>query len=226
MEQAYKYCPHCKQTKPVEEFSISSKKTGSVHSYCRPCTTERNRNYRKQQQENGEQTYSTRYHRKMRMVALLHYSDGDPKCQCCGERRYEFLSLDHIEGNGRKHRAEMSKDKTFISRWLKQNNYPPGFRVLCHNCNLAIGAFGYCPHELEKQGRESEVITIPAPRDQTKRQEILRAITETPKSAIQMAEETGRTRRSVSTMLTRLKAEGLVVPLGGGLWKSKLNHEP
>jgi hypothetical protein len=30
--------------------------------------------------------------------------------------------------------------------WLKRNNYPTGFRVLCHNCNLAIGFYGYCPH--------------------------------------------------------------------------------
>lgn len=33
--------------------------------------------------------------------------------------------------------------------WLKKNNYPPGFQILCYNCNCAKGHFGYCPHNLE-----------------------------------------------------------------------------
>ena len=31
-------------------------------------------------------------------------------------------------------------------RWLKQNRFPPGLQVLCHNCNLAKSAYGSCPH--------------------------------------------------------------------------------
>jgi radical SAM protein with 4Fe4S-binding SPASM domain len=31
---------------------------------------------------------------------------------------------------------------------LKNNNYPKDlFRLLCHNCNMARGCYGYCPHE-------------------------------------------------------------------------------
>jgi hypothetical protein len=30
---------------------------------------------------------------------------------------------------------------------MRDQGYPPGFRVLCHNCNMAIGLFGVCPHE-------------------------------------------------------------------------------
>jgi hypothetical protein len=39
-----------------------------------------------------------------------------------------------------------SMSGTHLYLWLKQNNYPPGFRVLCMNCNFAIGHSGYCPH--------------------------------------------------------------------------------
>jgi len=35
-------------------------------------------------------------------------------------------------------------------RWLKQNNFPEGFRVLCINCNFSLGIYGYCPHEKQK----------------------------------------------------------------------------
>ncbi len=31
--------------------------------------------------------------------------------------------------------------------WLKKQGYPPGFQVLCHNCNLAKGYYGACPHQ-------------------------------------------------------------------------------
>ena len=31
--------------------------------------------------------------------------------------------------------------------WLKKNNFPDGFRVLCMNCNWAKSAFGICPHK-------------------------------------------------------------------------------
>ena len=34
-----------------------------------------------------------------------------------------------------------------LFQYLKRNNYPPGYRVLCMNCNFAMGHFGYCPHQ-------------------------------------------------------------------------------
>jgi hypothetical protein len=30
--------------------------------------------------------------------------------------------------------------------YLRANHYPLGYRVLCMNCNFAIGHYGYCPH--------------------------------------------------------------------------------
>jgi hypothetical protein len=32
---------------------------------------------------------------------------------------------------------------------LIKNNFPDGFQVLCHNCNMSIGLYGYCPHQTE-----------------------------------------------------------------------------
>lgn len=55
-----------------------------------------------------------------------------------------FLCIDHIDGGGNKHRAEIKGD---FYRWLIDNNFPPGFQTLCHNCNMAKGLYGRCPHE-------------------------------------------------------------------------------
>jgi hypothetical protein len=35
--------------------------------------------------------------------------------------------------------------------WLRNQGYPNGFRTLCHNCNLARGFYGYCPHEVTNE---------------------------------------------------------------------------
>jgi hypothetical protein len=63
---------------------------------------------------------------------------------CCGESHYEFLTIDHVNGDGADHRRETNNED--IYRWLERNNFPPGFRVLCMNCNFALGYHGYCPH--------------------------------------------------------------------------------
>lgn len=80
-------------------------------------------------------------HKQLRQAALDHYGSV---CACCGETRIEFLCIDHVNGGGSKHRKTL---KVEIYRWFKQNDYPAGFRVLCHNCNASLGFYGYCPHQ-------------------------------------------------------------------------------
>lgn len=88
-----------------------------------------------------------RYRDKLRVNALSYYSNNDIKCNCCGEKEINFMCLDHINNDGNKHRKKIfNKNTGSISSWLKSNNYPPGFQVLCHNCNMAKGFYGVCPH--------------------------------------------------------------------------------
>lgn len=70
---------------------------------------------------------------------------GGPICACCGETHIEFLSIDHIHGGGTRHRRDIGGSAR-IYRWLRDQDYPPGFRVLCMNCNSALGYHGSCPH--------------------------------------------------------------------------------
>lgn len=70
-------------------------------------------------------------------------------CQCCFEDRHEFLAIDHINGGGNKHRRELHPNasaQTFYT-WLRKNEYPSGFQILCHNCNSAKSYYGKCPHQ-------------------------------------------------------------------------------
>ena len=81
------------------------------------------------------------YHCKVKLEAIEHYGG---KCACCGEKVVEFLTIDHKGGGGNK---QLKSINGAISSWLKKHNWPKGFRVLCYNCNCAIGFFGYCPHK-------------------------------------------------------------------------------
>lgn len=89
-----------------------------------------------------------------KIKVLIAY--GGLKCSCdgCTVTHLEFLTIDHIEGGGRKHRKEVNQH---VYAWLIKNDFPPGFRVLCMNCNFAKGIYGFCPHE-----RNSESIAVHA----------------------------------------------------------------
>ncbi|MBA3240596.1 MAG: hypothetical protein H0T60_05145 [Acidobacteria bacterium] len=68
-------------------------------------------------------------------------------CACCRESRLEFLAIDHINGGGNQHRKvlKISSGSDFY-RYLIKQGFPQGYQVLCHNCNMALGCYGYCPH--------------------------------------------------------------------------------
>jgi hypothetical protein len=76
-----------------------------------------------------------------RIVVFNHYGHH---CVCCGETEPKFLAIDHVKGGGAKHRRAIGSSN--IYPWLIKNKYPKGFQVLCHNCNMAKGFYGKCPH--------------------------------------------------------------------------------
>jgi len=86
-------------------------------------------------------------YQKLRMAVYAAY--GGPKCNCCGENEIRFLSMDHIDNNGGEHRKEIPSTKSLLG-WLKKNNFPTGFQVLCMQCNFAKGKHNICPHQQMK----------------------------------------------------------------------------
>ena len=68
-------------------------------------------------------------------------------CQCCGESNPVFLVIDHIDGGGNRQRKSTGGGSRFYN-WLKKNDYPLGFQVLCCNCNWGKHIRGICPHKL------------------------------------------------------------------------------
>jgi hypothetical protein len=88
-----------------------------------------------------------KYSAAVRHAAIMAY--GGYRCACpgCTETTPEFLHIDHTNNDGAAHRRETKGTRGLgLYFWLKKNNYPSGFQVLCANCNHAKAIYGYCPH--------------------------------------------------------------------------------
>ena len=88
------------------------------------------------------------YYYRLQHQAIEAY--GGYKCACCDETEPLFLTLDHIDNDGnafrKKHGFHHHGSKFY--KWLRDNNYPPGYQVLCSNCNHGKHRNkGICPHQ-------------------------------------------------------------------------------
>jgi hypothetical protein len=77
-----------------------------------------------------------------RQTVLDHYGS---RCACCAESNPLFLTVDHMNNDGAKHRKEVPASKLYP--WLIANQFPDGFQLLCYNCNCGKQRNGgVCPH--------------------------------------------------------------------------------
>jgi hypothetical protein len=83
-------------------------------------------------------------HWSLRLEVLSQYGN---LCACCGEDNPYFLQIDHLLTCGNQHRKLLSSmGINSMYRFLKKEGFPEGYRVLCANCNMSYGMYGYCPH--------------------------------------------------------------------------------
>lgn len=68
------------------------------------------------------------------------YAHYGRECTRCGEDDPDVLTVDHINQDGAGHvNARGNRYRgVHLYRWLRQNEYPEGFRVLCMNCNVKV----------------------------------------------------------------------------------------
>lgn len=170
-----KACTKCGTLKPHtnDHFQFLSKKTRQLNSQCRECrNADRRSRYwaapdeeraaqRARRIDNAEAAaalnakfyakHRERLTRRMRArwasiraEALAQYGG---QCACCGEQEDAFLALDHARRDGNAHRARVG-GQAGVYRDLKRRGWPTdGYRLLCHNCNMATRFGAICPHQ-------------------------------------------------------------------------------
>lgn len=146
-----KVCTKCNEEKEASEFYIR-KRGNEVNSHCKSCVKAKAAKRRQDKWDliREDQMLANRKYRKaLRLAALFAY--GGLVCACCGEKEVNFLTLDHINNDGATDRLKIAGRRnaagTHTYKWLKARNYPPGYQVLCMNCNFGKRMNkGVCPH--------------------------------------------------------------------------------
>lgn len=145
-------CPPCRSARQKAYYEVYCEKKGGKEVV----NAARAVKGRKQREDaefvESERARGREYWRDLRREVMMHY--GGYVCACCGETEPLFLQLDHINNDGAEHRRSLgSKDNgkgfnTQTLRWIKLNGFPPGFQVLCANCNFGKALNGgVCPHQ-------------------------------------------------------------------------------
>lgn len=160
-----KKCPKCKKIKDCNEFPRNKSRKDGLYVYCKDCSKVLSKKYRlknpekcyqairRWQKRNPEKLKLTMHNAalKTKREVMGKYSEGDPKCACCGETEIKFLTIDHIKGGGMAERKKLNNKGGYnFYRYLRKKNYPDGYQVLCFNCNMSKGAYGECPHRSRK----------------------------------------------------------------------------
>ncbi len=123
------HCNRCGRTPEETPFGLHKRSASGLSYQCRECCS-------------MAVKASARKLREETLAAL------GGACVCCGESIYEFLGIDHI-GHGRGNPRPLLETGQRAYRKARADNYDPAkWRLLCHNCNLATGFYGLCPHQL------------------------------------------------------------------------------
>ncbi len=83
-----------------------------------------------------------------KLISEVFNAYGGMKCTCCQNTDLIVLTIDHINGNGKKEKQLLNcLNSSKFYCWLRMNGFPSGYRPLCRNCNS--GRYingGICPH--------------------------------------------------------------------------------
>ena len=160
-----KHCPKCDKEKPIGEFHKDSSTRSGVRSWCRECcataqrerkawATDSHHKWRREyykQHSSEHAAYLRRWRVELKETVLNYYGGGKCACVQCGESRMACLSLDHIDGGGKREFKAInygSGGANFYS-YLRRIGYPSGYQTLCMNCqwvkrfiNIEYGNWG------------------------------------------------------------------------------------
>lgn len=129
-------CSKCGKFKPEKGFRT-----------CKKCKEYFN-TWHKDNYERRKETLtkiSREAHARTREKVIKGYGET---CICCKETNPKFLTLDHVNNDGKLHREEIGSGGSDINTWAVKNNFPSNLQLLCYNCNLGKAKNGgICPHK-------------------------------------------------------------------------------
>lgn len=123
------WCVKCKTTDGPFGAPYATTR-GKKYYFCKPCGNKRKKDH----------------YDSVKVIVFNHYGNN---CACCGESNRLFLTIDHINNDGYLHREGSGQRFSGIRLYcyIKANNFPATYQVLCMNCNFGKRMNnGVCPH--------------------------------------------------------------------------------
>lgn len=150
VDQGMQRCVVCLNPKPIAEFIAPEIGCGKSKNCigCRKYQQEHRFKYRIENEAVRLRDIAREREKNSRDRRTCYERYGQ-RCACCGETQYEFLTFDHVNNDGARHRAEIGGGGA-ICRWLIKNNFPETVQVLCWNCQWGRRICGICPHQKAK----------------------------------------------------------------------------
>ena len=138
-----KFCRWCKSHKLKTEFYAWNNVT------CRSCYLKRGRLTSKVRARRSHLKHRQGRMDETRQLKTFVINSLGGVCACCGISEIELLTIDHLgpRGTGAKHRRETCNNRYLYKDIIRQGLPRDKFRVMCFNCNISLGIFGYCPHD-------------------------------------------------------------------------------
>ena len=136
-------CIKCEVELTDENWYKHLQKGIHVWHICKECHREKMRKWKNKRSKKEKLEYNRKERARLKSKVFGHYSKEEIKCQnpnCAvpgGMRDIRALTIDHLYNNGTQHRKKIGGLTGMrFYYWLKRNNYPEGFQILCMNCQL------------------------------------------------------------------------------------------
>jgi hypothetical protein len=128
-------CKKCGPRAASEFYAAKDPRSkGGIRYFCKDCKNERE-NARRLDLGQARLDYLKDYRARVRGLVLSHYSAGKNECASCHESCQSFLCVDHVNDDGYLKQGKTCRAGSSLYGWLFKNDFPPGFQILCHNCN-------------------------------------------------------------------------------------------
>lgn len=129
---------------PTERATCHPERAATARGLCSQC-------YSQQNYWNNPEAFRQKARdrqslaRKLLRDEMIRAYGGRCSCQWCTETISDFLTLDHVNGDGKAHR-KLVGSHTYAD--LRRKGWPQdGYRLLCWNCNAMTRYGRACPHE-------------------------------------------------------------------------------
>ena len=112
----------------------------------RKARTKKRNDYFKSHDKPYHQARTARYRKKRKAEIIAAYGG---KCTCpggCIVTEPDFLTVEHLDKDGKTHRASGVN----VYADIRRRGFPPDYTIHCFNCNIAKSLFGVCPHQRVK----------------------------------------------------------------------------